>query len=111
MHDGDIRIVNFFFQAEDGIRDVAVTGVQTVCSSDLKSLFGAFGDAATSTRKTTWRLSVPNLRKIIRGCTASVPASSAQGLDPKTGNRSAFLHRQRSEERRVGKECRSGVVG
>src|SRR5256884_1738105 len=25
----------FFFQAEDGIRDVAVTGVQTVCSSDL----------------------------------------------------------------------------
>src|SRR2546422_3380259 len=25
----------FFFQAEDGIRDVAVTGVQTLCSSDL----------------------------------------------------------------------------
>src|ERR1041385_924765 len=27
----------FFFQAEDGIRDVAVTGVQDVCSSDLVS--------------------------------------------------------------------------
>src|SRR3989449_5456002 len=27
--------VFFFFQAEDGIRDVAVTGVQTLCSSDL----------------------------------------------------------------------------
>src|SRR5438309_10879053 len=25
----------FFFQAEDGIRDGTVTGVQTVCSSDL----------------------------------------------------------------------------
>src|SRR6267378_6046839 len=25
----------FFFQAEDGIRDLYVTGVQTVCSSDL----------------------------------------------------------------------------
>src|SRR2546427_5644918 len=25
----------FFFQAEDGIRDLTVTGVQTVCSSDL----------------------------------------------------------------------------
>src|SRR5687767_15641595 len=25
----------FFFQAEDGIRDKLVTGVQTVCSSDL----------------------------------------------------------------------------
>src|SRR5687768_14492139 len=28
----------FFFQAEDGIRDVAVTGVQTCCSSDLEGL-------------------------------------------------------------------------
>jgi len=25
----------FFFQAEDGIRDIGVTGVQTLCSSDL----------------------------------------------------------------------------
>src|SRR3712207_8533489 len=25
----------FFFQAEDGIRDICVTGVQNVCSSDL----------------------------------------------------------------------------
>src|SRR3712207_9273848 len=25
----------FFFQAEDGIRDIGVTGVQPVCSSDL----------------------------------------------------------------------------
>src|SRR2546430_10057652 len=27
--------VCFFFQAEDGIRDLTVTGVQTCCSSDL----------------------------------------------------------------------------
>jgi len=26
----------FFFQAEDGIRDIGVTGVSDVCSSDLK---------------------------------------------------------------------------
>src|SRR2546426_11556779 len=26
----------FFFQAEDGIRDYKVTGVQTLCSSDLQ---------------------------------------------------------------------------
>src|ERR1039457_7524275 len=33
---GRWRNVNvFFFQAEDGIRDYKVTGVQTVCSSDL----------------------------------------------------------------------------
>ena len=28
-------VTDFFFQAEDGIRDRLVTGVQTVCSSDL----------------------------------------------------------------------------
>src|SRR2546430_13877084 len=27
----------FFFQAEDGIRDLTVTGVQDVCSSDLRA--------------------------------------------------------------------------
>ena len=29
-------VLYFFFQAEDGIRDWSVTGVQDVCSSDLK---------------------------------------------------------------------------
>src|SRR5436305_8964432 len=31
--------VYFFFQAEDGIRDADVTGVQTLCSSDLAPTF------------------------------------------------------------------------
>ena len=31
--------VSFFFQAEDGIRDSPVTGVQTWCSSDLKGKY------------------------------------------------------------------------
>jgi len=31
-------VVFFFFQAEDGIRDIGVTGVQDVCSSDLVSV-------------------------------------------------------------------------
>src|SRR5205809_307062 len=31
------RIINFFFQAEDGIRDVAVTGVQT-CALPISEL-------------------------------------------------------------------------
>src|SRR5690606_39824144 len=30
-----VRLPCFFFQAEDGIRPFHVTGVQTVCSSDL----------------------------------------------------------------------------
>src|SRR5260221_2241869 len=32
-----VRLFFFFFQAEDGIRDHCVTGVQTWCSSDLSS--------------------------------------------------------------------------
>src|SRR2546429_4092819 len=35
-HDLDISCVVFFFQAEDGIRDVAVTGVQT-CALPISS--------------------------------------------------------------------------
>jgi len=32
----------FFFQAEDGIRDIGVTGVQDVCSSDLICILNRF---------------------------------------------------------------------
>jgi len=35
------RFVFFFFQAEDGIRDIGVNGVQDVCSSDLTSSRGS----------------------------------------------------------------------
>src|ERR1035437_1351104 len=31
----------YFFQAEDGIRDIGVTGVSDVCSSDLSALVSA----------------------------------------------------------------------
>src|SRR5436305_11051495 len=34
---GLCRWTIFFFQAEDGIRDADVTGVQNVCSSDLRT--------------------------------------------------------------------------
>src|SRR3712207_8035734 len=75
----------FFFQAEDGIRDIGVTGVSDVCSSDLRRLiavrkqFKAFG-------RGTWEPLDPNNRRVL-----------------------VFLrrYRDRSEERRVGKECRS----
>src|SRR2546422_6753964 len=39
----ELLFPNFFFQAEDGIRDVAVTGVQTCGSSDLKLQSGPLG--------------------------------------------------------------------
>src|SRR5436305_14924093 len=70
----------FFFQAEDGIRDADVTGVQT-CALPILGL----------AKDRTGRAShVCDLR----------------GTALSTGRANA-LHPNRSEERRVGKECRS----
>src|SRR2546429_4560292 len=70
----------FFFQAEDGIRDVAVTGVQT-CALPI-----SFSPTATGA-------AVVLVRPEHRGYALSVVV--------------AGLTVSRSEERRVGKECRS----
>src|SRR5205823_7274863 len=75
----------FFFQAEDGIRDKLVTGVQT-CALPI---FGAGNRRGrTVSRGLPW---LPH---------DSGPRSSRS--DSCRGSNS------RSEERRVGKECRSG---
>src|SRR5947209_3503405 len=66
----------FFFQAEDGIRDIGVTGVQT-CALPISS-----ADLAPRKRRSS---------------------RDAQGAG-KDGDRPG---KKRSEERRVGKECRS----
>src|SRR5260370_3427619 len=85
----------FFFQAEDGIRDSSVTGVQTCALPIFASKRGAFTPARTE--RTAFR-SEDNR------CTwFSVSAGRQDAID---------LHRRlrircRSEERRVGKECRS----
>src|SRR5688572_31518725 len=73
----------FFFQAEDGIRDLTVTGVQT-CALPISS--------ARDRRPRSRRL--PLLRLQL-GVEALVARALAVQLD------------ERSEERRVGKECRS----
>src|SRR5690606_40102476 len=74
----------FFFQAEDGIRDFHVTGVQTV-------LFRSRWTARR--RRVAWR------RRTVRPDTkprfCRVPSGTSDCGSP------------RSEERRVGKECRS----
>src|SRR5687768_18361805 len=77
----------FFFQAEDGIRDVAVTGVQT-CALPICA-----GPA---------RRRRPGLRRRRRHVGAVGARDAAAG---------EYLRAPgllvRSEERRVGKECRS----
>src|SRR3989449_2130195 len=91
----------FFFQAEDGIRDVAVTGVQT-CALPI-SVFA---------EPQSWREN-RGLREIALGLepgreemsarakTAGIPDIATLVDAPR------LLATMRSEERRVGKECRS----
>src|SRR5206468_8469452 len=90
--------VFFFFQAEDGIRDLIVTGVQTCALPILQfSLDVGIGLHRRSVRQDV-RLS------------ASRPCRRHFGLAIRSGfGQRGWLLRlaQRSEERRVGKECRS----
>src|SRR5687768_17789956 len=83
----------FFFQAEDGIRDVAVTGVQT-CALPISTFTTA--RTARTTATPPWITSTcaarwdPGAAAITRRSGCSTCSAGA-----------------RSEERRVGKECRS----
>src|SRR5438034_9931286 len=70
----------FFFQAEDGIRDHCVTGVQT-CALPI-----------------SWTSSPTSSTRGRRCFSATSPSDT-----PCTSSRSGY---ERSEERRVGKECR-----
>src|SRR5207245_8209887 len=78
----------FFFQAEDGIRDATVTGVQT-CALPISKLTQTTQSRHTGSldKATRWLQSVPT-------CFG-------------TTRERQFTCRTRSEERRVGKECRS----
>src|SRR2546422_6704719 len=82
--------VFFFFQAEDGIRDVAVTGVQTCALPISPSLERpVIEDEATRDAHGDGRLHQR------RSAARARPEAQLEGGV------------ERSEERRVGKECRS----
>src|SRR5207244_10291580 len=87
----------FFFQAEDGIRDDLVTGVQTCALPILLS----------------WAISPPRARSASRTATSSTGRAtssdrSTSGTRPSRASASRAHSRPspatRSEERRVGKE-------
>src|SRR5690625_7736028 len=86
-----VRLVYFFFQAEDGIRDGHVTGVQT-CALPIYILVEAFAAVREAAERT---LGQRPYDVQIMGGTALHRGRIAE---MKTG---------RSEERRVGKEGRS----
>src|SRR5206468_7194413 len=87
-------VVFFFFQAEDGIRDLIVTGVQTCALPISRRARGA-------------QCPVP----LSPGPTLRATRASRRGGDPRAAAASRGRAVRRSEERRVGKECRSGWCG
>src|SRR2546430_7051289 len=93
------RCVVFFFQAEDGIRDLTVTGVQT-CALPISQL-GAL-DLEAGFAKHAW---LPAMN------TPVFSESEDFGGDVGLPHAGDFVYGRvpgtRSEERRVGKECRS----
>src|SRR5690625_7986314 len=98
----------FFFQAEDGIRDGHVTGVQT-CALPI----WRWQDLADRTLAAFTEAYVGDDGRIRSDC-ATVYALAiafdllADGMREKAGQRLAQLVRERSEERRVGEECGAG---
>src|SRR5690349_23612921 len=98
----------FFFQAEDGIRDLYVTGVQT-CALPIS---GCSATSNCTTGGTGRRMAAS---RCASACTRRTPAhrtcSNIFGMKPPPVARESILtyHKakeKRSEERRVGKECR-----
>src|SRR5439155_11547871 len=97
----------FFFQAEDGIRDGHVTGVQT-CALPISSLAAAVFVLSLATfivilDTTIINVAVPHIA-------GAFAASTGEGTWAITSYAvaEAFTVPLRSEERRVGKEWRSG---
>src|SRR5256886_12990709 len=93
----------FYSQAEDGIRDLTVTGVQT-CALPISRLVLDFRPYHETTS--------PKIRIQTAPPSSSGAASDAMGRSLHTPRRIRDSARRsvgnvRSEERRVGKECRS----
>src|SRR5260370_14393856 len=87
------RTAYFFFQAEDGIRDSSVTGVQTCALPILGTFQTNFG---------TYTNTIAGDASSISGVQNSITTDKNN-----IANDTLSLKEKRSEERRVGKECRS----
>src|SRR5256885_12265110 len=88
----------FFFQAEDGIRDYKVTGVQT-CALPIYSRSREMGASRFVTL--AWVVAVAFFLGTVLFAVGRLNLVAQPPVFPDTANL------VRSEERRVGKECRS----
>src|SRR5689334_24575165 len=88
----------FFFQAEDGIRDGTVTGVQT-CALPISPICGCSAHLDIARCR-------PTCGVICLLATWHRRSSRPRANTPNGSGRGSARSRARSEERRVGKECR-----
>src|SRR2546429_8742083 len=91
-----------FFQAEDGIRDVAVTGVQT-CALPISYIGDSYTDRALYFAKHGYVYALVD----VRGRGNSGGEFEPFANESRDGYDVVEWFAKRSEERRVGKECRS----
>src|SRR3712207_6919845 len=102
-------VVFFFFQAEDGIRDIGVDWSSDVCSSDLAYPFRkpakmeAFVDAVLDAPPVRVSADYSHVRSLVFELEDGTEV--ARFYEPGSGE--LYLSEERSEERRVGKERRS----
>src|SRR3712207_7908142 len=95
------RNVSFFFQAEDGIRDIGVTGVQT-CALPILRL-----TEAVVSRELLLRELAAVVAQETGARSVLVAEAGEDGRHGVVACHGWTRAESRSEERRVGKECRS----
>src|SRR5699024_11797071 len=95
---------SFFFQAEDGIRDRNVTGVQTCALPIYLKVYSKALHFMDEIYDVVERFPVYEMYGISNQLRRSV---SSIGANVAEGNKSIYYSQERSEERRVGKECRA----
>src|SRR5207249_6073317 len=94
-------LIYVFFQAEDGIRDRNVTGVQT-CALPISDDLSVVSEESDGARLDQ------NLRTGLRGLLREIPVEQVALKDVTAFvPRASLIDDERSEERRVGKESRA----
>src|SRR5690606_40069382 len=95
-------VVLFFFQAEDGIRDFHVTGVQT-CALPISAIVGAaMLEIGSGMSQVQGHVGIYVMGMVV----AAVVGYASISLIITLVRQDHFHFFSRSEERRVGKECR-----
>src|SRR5207248_4386534 len=98
----------FFFQAEDGIRDRTVTGVQTCALPICLPSAPCAGRRAAPSRGNRSLPASPSGASV-RASSRAPPTARDGGRACSKARSSAGTRRTRSEERRVGKEQEDGA--